>query len=661
MKHLALKTVALAAALASQLAPLCAHAQTPATPAAAPEAGAASPAAGSGLSVVVTGRPIVEANQVDAYGSYSTRLVESQVQALSALDLTAALRMTPGVQISRYDEVGSYNGNQGGAVYIRGLGASRPGSEIKTYVDGVPVYMGVWNHPLLDLLPVHAMQSITVMKGPQPQWSGNNFASIELETQRARDAGLHGEGQVAAGSFGNRVLQGQLLGRQDNASFTLAVGDVRSDGHVANADAHLRNALGRIEVNLDAQWSLGAGFLAVDNQAGDPKFASPAARNTSDAQMVNAWLGHRHDGLSGQIKVYTQRGHNDLANDAVWGNFDSSFQHSGLRWREELQLGSAGRLAGGVDIERVGGEIQGPWVGGGAPWTGATNGTAKLDALTSTSPYIAYDTRIALADGWSLQPSAGLRHHRVGDLASKTAPHAGVALSAGPVKVWANYAEGVLYPGLETRALPLAIAFMFAADTAADRLAPSTNRHKEVGASWSAPTGTRLDVTLFRDDIANRYVWTAPTGPYSGSFSNSYSDYHLQGSEIALQQSLPAGFQAFAGLTLLKSSIETQPYVPRTAWTLGVNGMVGPVKLVLDAQRQSGMYATSLDRDASATTQKVDGFTVANARLSYPLPALGRKGEVYLAANNLFDTEYEYNPGYTMPGRNWRLGLMASF
>mgnify|MGYP000308265566 CR=1 FL=1 len=36
-------------------------------------------------------------------------------------------------------------GDQGGAVFIRGMGTSRPGSEIKTYVDGVPFYMPVWN------------------------------------------------------------------------------------------------------------------------------------------------------------------------------------------------------------------------------------------------------------------------------------------------------------------------------------------------------------------------------------------------------------------------------------------------------------------------------------------------------------------------------------
>jgi iron complex outermembrane receptor protein len=110
--------------------------------------------------VVVTGSPIIESNNVDAFSGFTTHITESQIKDLGALDLAAALRMTPGIQISRYNEVGSYSGDQGGNVYIRGLGASRPGSEIKTYLDGIPVYMGIWNHPLMDLLPLNGVQSV---------------------------------------------------------------------------------------------------------------------------------------------------------------------------------------------------------------------------------------------------------------------------------------------------------------------------------------------------------------------------------------------------------------------------------------------------------------------------------------------------------------------
>ncbi|MDZ7581632.1 MAG: iron chelate uptake ABC transporter family permease subunit, partial [Deltaproteobacteria bacterium] len=60
----------------------------------------------------------------------------SQINDLNAQDLGTALRRTPGVNISRYNPLGSFGGATGGAVFIRGFGSSRPGAEIKTLVDG---------------------------------------------------------------------------------------------------------------------------------------------------------------------------------------------------------------------------------------------------------------------------------------------------------------------------------------------------------------------------------------------------------------------------------------------------------------------------------------------------------------------------------------------
>lgn len=55
------------------------------------------------------------------------------------------------------------------------------------------------------------------------------------------------------------------------------------------------------------------------------------------------------------------------------------------------------------------------------------------------------------------------------------------------------------------------------------------------------------------------------------------------------------------------------------------------------------------------------GFAVANLRVAYPVPALGSKGEVFLAVENLFDRNYAYRPGYPMPGRSAQIGVAASF
>jgi outer membrane receptor for ferrienterochelin and colicin len=75
--------------------------------------------------IVVTASPIIESNNVDNFSGFTTRVTDAQVRDLGALDLAAALRMTPGVQISRYNEVGSYSGSEGGTVYIRGMGCEK--------------------------------------------------------------------------------------------------------------------------------------------------------------------------------------------------------------------------------------------------------------------------------------------------------------------------------------------------------------------------------------------------------------------------------------------------------------------------------------------------------------------------------------------------------
>lgn len=377
--------------------------------------------------------------------------------------------------------------------------------------------------------------------------------------------------------------------------------------------------------------------------------------------MLNVSLRHVHGDWSGEIKLYHNKGRNDLRNDSTWGNFNTDFSMSGLRWREELNPWKQGKLSVGLDHERISGKISGPWVGGGAPWTQATHGSTSLPTVTTSSPYASLSQTIELSPQWIAQPSAGLRVYSSNHWASRTAPFAGLSLVSDQATFYANYTEGVLYPGLETLALPLALPFMFAGNTNASQLSPSVDKHKEVGMKVAVGPATQLDLSLFRDDVSNRYVWSAPTGAGSGTFSNGFSNYRLTGIELSVRHKLTESWKFFGGLTALKSSADGLPYVPSTAWSMGVSGRAGVTKVSVDVQHQAGMYAMSQDRSADSTNQWVNGFTVANARIAYPLPSLGKSGEVFLALKNLFKANYQYNPGYVMPGRNGLVGLIASF
>ncbi len=627
--------------------------------------------------VTVTASPIIESNSVDAFSTFSTRVTDTQIKDLGALDLTAALRMTPGVQISRFNEVGSYSGNQGGSVYIRGLGASRPGSEIKTYLDGVPVYMGIWNHPLMDLLPLNGIGAIEVDKGPNPMRSGNNLAAVNLQTKRATSEGVNGEVNASVGSFSTKVLQANLVGRSGDVDFSLAGGDIKSDGARSNGDASLQNAMGKLTKKINQNWSLGASFLAVKNTVGDPgqntlatyNYASnrqPAsnavARNDSNTNLVTAFVSHHHDNWKGELKIYQNTGNNDLSQDPIWGTFTTKFSMSGMKLKEEFVPWVGGKILAGLDEDSVSGAVNGNF----------TNGTTDVPTLKITSPYLGYSHQVNISNGWTFQPSIGVRTYSSNVYASKSATNVGALFSNEQTTLYANYTDGILYPGSETYALTKAMPGFNAISNGWNTLKPTENKHTEIGLKRSTNKNTQIDFSLFQNRINNRYVYDHPfaTNCWNGGasqnckWSNSVNDYKISGAEISISHEVNSNWKTFAGLTSLSySGLATEnplPYAPKTAISAGLRGLVSGYKLSFDAQHQSRMYSLNQDR-GGYTAAQVKALTVANARVAYPMASLGKRGEVYAQINNLFNADYQYNAGYPMPGRNFRVGLIASF
>ncbi len=634
--------------------------------------------------ITVTASPIIESNNVDAFSSFSTRVTDTQIKDLGALDLTAALRMTPGLQISRYNEVGSYNGSQGGSVYIRGLGASRPGSEIKTYLDGVPVYMGIWNHPLMDLLPLNGIGAIEVDKGPNPMRSGNNLAAINLQTKKSTIDGVQGEAHASIGSFSTKILQANLVGKSTDIEYSLAAGDIKSDGARTNGDASLQNAMGRLTKQIDRNWNVGASFLSVNNAVGDPgkntlptyaynqALSDPTpksngvARNTSKSNLISLFVSHQHNGWKGELKIYQNGGENNLSQDPTWGTFASKFNMSGIKWKEELVPWTNGKLLFGIDQDRVSGSVNGPYVGGaiGNPGAWGPAGVADVPMFKITSPYFGYSHTVQMADGWFFQPSLGVRNYTSNVYKSKTAPNVGASFSNDRTKLYANYTEGVLYPGAETYSLTRSLPALFIVNNGWNTIKPTESTHTEIGLSQAVDSKTQLNLSVFQDQIRNRYTWSAAPFGGTGTWGNSLPDYKINGTELSISHEVSRQWKLFSGLTTLNSSgLDSKnllPYAPKTAVSLGLTGRVHGYKVSIDAQRQSSMYSLNQDR-GGYTASQVNAFTAANARVAYPMASLGKRGEVYAQINNLFDANYQFNAGYPMPGRNFRVGLIASF
>ncbi|MDR2845195.1 MAG: TonB-dependent receptor plug domain-containing protein, partial [Puniceicoccales bacterium] len=88
--------------------------------------------------VVVRAPAIIQGTVTDTFAADSTLVTRRQIEDLGSMDIGSTLRTVPGVTISRHNIAGSYGGGGGGAIFIRGLGASRPGGELITLYDGVP-------------------------------------------------------------------------------------------------------------------------------------------------------------------------------------------------------------------------------------------------------------------------------------------------------------------------------------------------------------------------------------------------------------------------------------------------------------------------------------------------------------------------------------------
>jgi len=606
----------------------------------------------------VIGSSVIDQNKVDSFGSLSTVVGQDQIRDLNALDLSSALRRTPGVTVSRFNPVGSFGGAEGGAVYIRGMGASRPGSEIKTYVDGVPFYMGVWGHPLLDLLPISAMQSISVYKGPQPQKFGNTFAAIDL-TPRVAEAGdnQHGELQLTAGSFRTATDQASLLGRSGDWDYLLAQGAARSDGDRPDGEGRLNNGLARIGYRLNDNWSAGVLLLHANNQASDPGQEGLPETKTGKfntrGTLASASLSHDYEWGNGSVKLYHNQGRGSaLEQQGLDGDTISDFTLQGLRWEENLRPWHNGEVALGLDIDESQGSVKYQRV---AP---APRGDFDAPTLRVVSPHVALSHAFELNDRWTLTPSAGIRSYDHNVFESATAPHAGVLLSTSNVELRANMSRGINYPGLEASVMSNLIP---ALGESWKDLKPEKLDHQELGVKFNPIDSATLDLAVFKDKLQDRYLFAFPPAVSQPSYIN-LGDYAIKGAEATWQQRWTDNWSSFVGFTWLDPSLKTLPYAPKQSLSLGTTYETGPWRFSADAQYQKDMYVLAEERSAGTTNfAKVDSFTVVNARVGYAVPALGKVGEVFVAVENLFDRDYAYRTGYPMPGTSAQLGVKMGF
>ena len=614
--------------------------------------------------VDVVATPIVEQTTIGNFGYQTTLVGRGQIEDLNAGDLVSALRRTPGVAIARYNAVGAFGGTEGGAVFIRGLGSSRPGGEIRTTLEGVPVGNGVFSHPLLDLLPVELAGGVEVARRAEPLAAGNMFAGVHLLAPRVADAGVSARAAVTVGSFGAWSERVEFGVKGPAGEVFLGQNHREADGHRPDSAGELGNLL------LRGEWrpwpALAVSYLVhrTDNRATDPGpepgSGLPATRG--DTYLTEAWLHlaavkWTRPAGEGRLQGYANAGDAHWLRRTTSANADSlnDYRLSGIRWREEQRPWDGGEIVGGVDIDwSRGTSVSVPPAGGRTVTFGPE--TFRLDAA-----YLGVAQRLALPGGLEVTPSVGGRAYRHGIFGRAWSPQAGVVLDRGPWRLHASGGRAVRFPGLEVAAL--SVVSIPALGQTWRTLGPERLTQTEVGLRREWGREASVDLTLFRNDGRDRYVFVPPPPP-PFRFLNA-ERYRTQGAEFTVAARPAEGVSVFFGLAALDVAPADLPYAPRWSASAGVAWRwTRDLTLNVDGSAVAAQRVGAQARGAGQTNlERIPALALLNVRLGWRLPPGVLRGPVELfgAVENLLDRTYRYRPGYPMPGAGVSGGIEVKF
>ncbi len=606
-------------------------------------------------SVTVEAPPVVEENRLTRLGTVVASVSAQQVDDLNAQDLAGALRRVPGMGVSRYNPIGAFGGGEGGAVYVRGHGSGRPGAEIVTMVDGVPRFVGVWTHPLLDSLSLDPAGRIDVYRSPQPVLLGSMaFGAVDVVSKQAVGSGHGGRVLGSLGSFSTSVARAEYGWSGERSSLFVTASRRASDGHRPGADGEVEAITGRCSWALDEHWALSLNVHHTDAWAHDPgeEAAAPTPvrpRFADTADLVLAGLGHRHSWGEGSVRVFVDDGAID------WVQWDvgaaepfttfTDWRNRGVRIRETLRPWTGGELVAGLDWDRWGGETFERRPVGDRPVRGFE--------FETTAPYFALSQ--TFGDRVKVTPSVGVRSISSREFGDHWGLQAGLVVEEGPRQWYANAARGVNLPGVW-------VAVFYANYGRGEEwreLEPERIDHFEVGVLHELGDGWRLDLSLFADDVTDALRFVPPPPP-PPAFAN-IGDTTTRGIEASLHGRLGRRTMVFLGATVTDTEPAGTPNAPEATLTAGLAWTsAAGLRLNLDGEW--------LDRQAVVNPRfpgevvEVDAFALLNARLGVPLDrVIGLDADLFVAVENLLDEAYRLRPGYPMPGRGLTLGLDARF
>ncbi|MFH2121472.1 MAG: TonB-dependent receptor plug domain-containing protein [Pseudomonadota bacterium] len=623
------------------------------------------------------------------YGTQYNLVTEEQIKEQNAYDFQSTLRNVPGVMFQSKNLMGSQTSH---SLYIRGRGASHPSSDFAVQFDGVPRYGALFGQVLGDGIAISTIGGIEVFKSPQPSQFGSGYASVNVLPKYLKEEGQEVLLDFSGGSYG--TFSQSLSGGVKKGAFDSYVSQswASTDGHQDHSRAQQQNYYANTGYQINKEWNIRflANYVSSQTLASMPDTTPTATNGVSwpwaerfdtETFFTTLTLNHQYEHFSGFLKAYRNDTDFDLLQEltngkryasgtgGLWSRQEISLY--GIRAKEKLLFWPGGEILVGADMDMT--ELKNTQrTYSGLAVAGINGGRAErvwdFPETMLFSPYVAISQMVGRSEGFHIIPSAGFRYFKHNEFQDKSAVQAGLVTGYGNTDLNINYSQGVNYPS------PVALMNMVLTSSPVsnpsqywEKIKPEVVDHYEVGVTHTWPKTASLGATVFYDRGKDRFQ-AYMFGPMPTQFNDPIGQYEIRGLELTGTATPVKNLEFFTGATWLEAKAtgndgikrDHMPYTPSFQFQAGANwNFLENYRLYMDMQHMRNVYAGTSARSGRfnyselTDSSKLDDMTVFNARLSYRFtyrPLRLNNAEISLAVNNIFNQDYKYAKGYSMPG-----------
>jgi outer membrane cobalamin receptor len=577
--------------------------------------------------------------------------------------LKEAEQATPGLFITGKGIMGAGAGPlSSGKISMRGL-MSSSNSSTQVLIDGVPMMMGLFGHPLTDAIEQSNLERIEVLRGPSSlQYGGSALAgAINFISSNPVPNSQNLLASMKWGSFGTvKRSFSASIGRE---KYFLQAGYSHNatDGFRDNSAFASDDYFFRYGINISKHFQRIFSIYRSNATTNDPGAIDAPFLTTTHVQrtLASYKLTNNYQGLKGGLTLYYQEGINHFSDG--WNSKDYM---GGAHLEEQFSLFKGNSILAGSEAR---------WYGGKGSPVGFPTSTLNDVWIRQTeqSAFIIMQQKA----GEFLSLNAGVRtdHHSLFGLTTSPSVGATLPISNG-TSVRALFSRGFRNPtigelyyfppanstlkpekagnfemGLTSKLLKDRLSFdltLFstrASDLIFTVPAPAGNVPpvKNLNAKKVSNTGLELSTRFVIGDVNQNSNTTKDQAKTENTTNNSSVPDKDNRAIIMADNGVFSTAQFSINYMYLQQNDTPLPFSPRHKLSVQLQSSVKRLLVNLEYQYISGMYT---DYPAKTLTK----YSVVDLALLYPVM---RRVQLKVTGNNLFDEKYQIMKGYPMPGR----------